>query len=64
MRPRGYEDQLVSAVQASTVMLAEALTLRHKWNPEVYNHVNNTFAMVSKVVPIDMDDIGAQMENL
>ncbi|ERN04981.1 hypothetical protein AMTR_s00080p00182800 [Amborella trichopoda] len=27
-RPRGYEDQLDSAVKASTVMLAEALTLR------------------------------------
>ncbi|ERN04696.1 hypothetical protein AMTR_s00076p00165800 [Amborella trichopoda] len=30
MRPRGYEDQIVSAVQASTVMLAMALALRQK----------------------------------
>ncbi|ERM96706.1 hypothetical protein AMTR_s00001p00272990 [Amborella trichopoda] len=28
MRPRGYENQLISAVPASTIMLAEALTLR------------------------------------
>ncbi|ERN10479.1 hypothetical protein AMTR_s00161p00040380 [Amborella trichopoda] len=30
MRPRGYENQLVSAVQTSTIILAEALTLRQK----------------------------------
>ncbi|ERM99353.1 hypothetical protein AMTR_s00108p00133690 [Amborella trichopoda] len=64
MRPRGYEDQLVSAVQTSIVMLAEALTLRQKWYSEVYNHVNNTFVTLSKFVPVDMGDVEARMEVL
>ncbi|ERN10372.1 hypothetical protein AMTR_s00026p00110350 [Amborella trichopoda] len=64
MRPRGYEDQLVSAVKASTVMLAEALTLRQKWYPEVLNRVNNAFEMLSKFVPVDMDDVEARMVHL
>ncbi|ERM96992.1 hypothetical protein AMTR_s00074p00187130 [Amborella trichopoda] len=59
MRPRGYEDRL-----ASTVMLAEALTLRHKWYPEVYNLVNNTFETLSKFVPVDMGNVEARMEIL
>ncbi|ERN13869.1 hypothetical protein AMTR_s00021p00029340 [Amborella trichopoda] len=45
-------------------MLAEALTLRQKWNPKVYNRVNNAFETLSKFVPMDMDDIEARMENL
>ncbi|ERN05304.1 hypothetical protein AMTR_s00007p00155890 [Amborella trichopoda] len=64
MRPRGYENQLVNAVQASTVMLAEALTLGQKWYPEVYNRVNNEFETLSKFVPVDMDDIEARMTSL
>ncbi|ERN08895.1 hypothetical protein AMTR_s00015p00219940 [Amborella trichopoda] len=64
MRPRGYEDQLVSTVKASTVMLAEALTLRQKWYPEVLNRVNNAFEMLSKFVHVNMGDVEARMENL
>ncbi|ERM96776.1 hypothetical protein AMTR_s05214p00004730 [Amborella trichopoda] len=64
MSPRGYEDQLVSAVQVSTIMLTEALTLKQKWYPEVYNCVNNAFETLPKFVPVDMDDIEARMENL
>ncbi|ERN19235.1 hypothetical protein AMTR_s00061p00202050 [Amborella trichopoda] len=55
MRLRGYEDQLVSAVQTSTIMLAETFTLKQKWYLEVYNRVNNAFETLSKFVPIDMD---------
>ncbi|XP_020528650.1 uncharacterized protein LOC110008035 [Amborella trichopoda] len=62
MRPRGYKDQFVSAVQASTTMLAEALTLRQKWYPKVYNRVNNKFEMLSKFVPVDMVDIEARLK--
>ncbi|XP_011626340.1 protein MAIN-LIKE 2-like [Amborella trichopoda] len=47
----------VTAIWASKVMLAEALTLRHKWYPEVYNHINNTFETLSKFVPVDMGDV-------
>ncbi|ERN17230.1 hypothetical protein AMTR_s00044p00183280 [Amborella trichopoda] len=54
----------VSADQASTTMLAEALTLRQKWFLEVYNHVNNAFEMLSKFVPVDIVDIEARMEIL
>ncbi|ERN04134.1 hypothetical protein AMTR_s00077p00064360 [Amborella trichopoda] len=54
----------VSAVQASTIMLTEALTLRQKWYPEVCNRVNNVFKMLSKFVPVDMEDIEARMELL
>ncbi|ERN18127.1 hypothetical protein AMTR_s00054p00045760 [Amborella trichopoda] len=64
MRLRGYEDQLVSAVQASTTMLAEELTLRQKWYLEVYNRVNNAFEMLSKFVPVNMVDIEAMIEIL
>ncbi|ERN12305.1 hypothetical protein AMTR_s00025p00041280 [Amborella trichopoda] len=59
MRPRSYEDQF-----ASTFMLAEALTIGQKWNPEVYNRINNAFETLSKFVPEDMDDIEALMANL
>ncbi|ERN00079.1 hypothetical protein AMTR_s00105p00140220 [Amborella trichopoda] len=64
MRRRGYEDQLVSVVKASTVMLVEAFTLRQKWYPEVLNRVNDTFEMLSKFVPVDMGDVEARMEHL
>ncbi|ERN09966.1 hypothetical protein AMTR_s00013p00206580 [Amborella trichopoda] len=64
MRPQGYEDQLVSAVQASTIILAEALTLRQKWYLGVYNRVNNAFETLSKFVPVDMIDIESKIENL
>ncbi|ERN07607.1 hypothetical protein AMTR_s00157p00065740 [Amborella trichopoda] len=64
MRPRSYENQLVNAVQASTIMLIEALTLRVKWYPEVYNRVNDAFETLSKFVPVDMDDVEARMEDL
>ncbi|ERN02955.1 hypothetical protein AMTR_s00134p00031500 [Amborella trichopoda] len=64
MRPRGYENQLVSAVQASIVTLTEALTLRQKWYPEVYNRVNSAFETLSKFVLVDMGDIEAKMEIL
>ncbi|ERN03233.1 hypothetical protein AMTR_s00003p00179440 [Amborella trichopoda] len=47
MRPRGYEDKLVGAVQTSTVMLADVLTLRQKGYPEIYNRVNNAFETLS-----------------
>ncbi|ERN07002.1 hypothetical protein AMTR_s00141p00067680 [Amborella trichopoda] len=64
MRPRGYEDQLVSAVKAFTVMLVEALPLRQKWYPEVLNRVNNTFEMLAKFVLVDMGGVEATMEYL
>ncbi|ERN15238.1 hypothetical protein AMTR_s00056p00200810, partial [Amborella trichopoda] len=64
IRPQGYEDQLVSEVEASTIMLAEALTLRQKWNPELYNCVNNAFETLSKFMPVDMDHIEVRMKNL
>ncbi|ERN10639.1 hypothetical protein AMTR_s00028p00195620 [Amborella trichopoda] len=51
-------------VQASTVRLAEALTLRQKWYPEVYNLVNNVFETLSKFVPMDIGDIEAGIEIL
>ncbi|ERN08284.1 hypothetical protein AMTR_s00156p00021000 [Amborella trichopoda] len=63
IRPRGYEDDLVSAVQASTTILSEALTLRQKWYPKVYSHVN-AFEMLSKFVPANMEDMEAMMELL
>ncbi|ERM95721.1 hypothetical protein AMTR_s00023p00234910 [Amborella trichopoda] len=55
---------LVSVVQASTVMLVEALTLRHKWYSKDYNRVNNVFETLSKLVLVDMDDIKASMTSL
>ncbi|ERN14479.1 hypothetical protein AMTR_s00174p00039060 [Amborella trichopoda] len=64
MRLRCYEDQLVSAVQANTIMLVDALILRQKLYLEVYNWVNNAFEMMFKFVPVDMDDIEARMETL
>ncbi|ERM99362.1 hypothetical protein AMTR_s00108p00146810 [Amborella trichopoda] len=64
MRPRGYEDELVSEVQASTVMLAEALTVKQKWYPEIYNHINNVFVTLSKFMLVDMGDVEARMEVL
>ncbi|ERN20387.1 hypothetical protein AMTR_s00068p00052860 [Amborella trichopoda] len=64
MRSRGYEDQLVSAVKASIVMLAKALTLRQKWYLEVFIRVNNAFEMLSKFVPVDMSDVEAKIEHL
>ncbi|ERN02223.1 hypothetical protein AMTR_s00045p00216580 [Amborella trichopoda] len=63
MRHRGYADQLIRAVQASTTMLAEALTLRQKWYPEVYNRINNVFEMLFIFVPVDMV-VEARMEIL
>ncbi|ERN19546.1 hypothetical protein AMTR_s00062p00072500 [Amborella trichopoda] len=64
MRHRGYEDQLVSAVQTSTTIFVEVLTLRQKWYPEVYNGINNVFEMLSKFVPVDLEDIDSRMEML
>ncbi|ERN00283.1 hypothetical protein AMTR_s00107p00031440 [Amborella trichopoda] len=64
MRPRGYEDKLVRAVEANTTMLVEALALRQKWYPDVYNQVNSAFEMLSTFVSIDMGDIEARMEIL
>ncbi|ERN15527.1 hypothetical protein AMTR_s00048p00094230 [Amborella trichopoda] len=64
MRPRGYENQLVSAVQASTIMLAEPVTLRHKRYLEVYNSINNAFEMLSRFMYVNMVDIEARMEIL
>ncbi|ERN10165.1 hypothetical protein AMTR_s00168p00037870 [Amborella trichopoda] len=64
MRPRGYEDQYVSAIKASIVMLAEALTLRQKWYHEVLNRVNNMFEMLSKFVHVDTGDVEVRMEHL
>ncbi|ERN16957.1 hypothetical protein AMTR_s00057p00196440 [Amborella trichopoda] len=64
MRPQNYEDQLVSAVQDSTVMLAEALTFRQKWYPEVYNHVNNALEMLSRFIIVDVNEIEVRMEHL
>ncbi|ERN08163.1 hypothetical protein AMTR_s00018p00142890 [Amborella trichopoda] len=45
-------------------MLAEALTLRQKWYPKVYSSVNNAFEMLSKFMPIYIEDIEAMMELL
>ncbi|ERN12149.1 hypothetical protein AMTR_s00308p00010940, partial [Amborella trichopoda] len=47
----------VSTIQPSTTMLAEAVTLRQKW-------YSNMFEMLSKFVPVDMDDIKARVEKL
>ncbi|ERM94624.1 hypothetical protein AMTR_s00011p00169440 [Amborella trichopoda] len=58
------EEYKVSTVQASTIMLAEALTLRQKWYAEIYNRANNTFETLSKFVPVDTNDIEAKMEIL
>ncbi|ERN01959.1 hypothetical protein AMTR_s00045p00056700 [Amborella trichopoda] len=54
----------VSVVQASTLMLVEALTLRQKWYLEVLNRAYNAFEMLSKFVLVDMGDVEARMEHL
>ncbi|ERM99951.1 hypothetical protein AMTR_s00110p00116310 [Amborella trichopoda] len=64
LQPYNQEEEEVSAVQASTTMLAEAITLRQKWYPEVYSRVNNSFEMLSKFVSVDMENIEARMEVL
>ncbi|ERN06271.1 hypothetical protein AMTR_s00016p00211010 [Amborella trichopoda] len=58
------EEYKVSAVQASRVMLAEALTLKQKWYPKIYNRVNNRFEMLSKFMSVNMDEIEARIEHL
>ncbi|ERM95867.1 hypothetical protein AMTR_s00060p00126750 [Amborella trichopoda] len=61
---QGITSMLVSAAQASTVMLVEALALRHKWYPKVYNCVNNMLEMLSKLMHVDFDEIEAMMEHV
>ncbi|ERN14529.1 hypothetical protein AMTR_s00038p00069390 [Amborella trichopoda] len=64
LQPHNQEEDVVSAVQSTAVMLVEALTLRQKWNAKVSNRVNNAFETLTKFVPVDMDNIEAMMENL